>query len=200
MRPSDSDVRTKRRAEIAARKSFEGHVLKDEGHGRWYCARPDTNNYSFRVTDFRDGLILSGDLGELILVVYGRNPIAWLRGCLRSGNEDYVLSKVPLALRQRDMIEDLVLEFFRDSVGNEDEEKIVKNLRDSWDIHEEEAGTELEHIPDLTEDEWVEAFYEAGGCDEVPSVSDWSTHTLIQLEALKWFCAALERNEVIARG
>jgi hypothetical protein len=103
MRPSDSDVRTKRRAEIAARKSFEGHVLKDEGHGRWYCARPDTNNYSFRVTDFRDGLILSGDLGELILVVYGRNPIAWLRGCLRSGNEDYVLSKVPLALRQRDM-------------------------------------------------------------------------------------------------
>lgn len=192
----NDDVRTKRRAEIAARaaESFKGHILKDEGHGRWYCARPDTCNYSFRVTDFKDGLILSGDIGELLFVVYGRSPISWLRGCLKHGNEDYVLGKIPYNLRQREAIWDLALEFFKDNANDEDENKIASEMCDALEVCADEHGR-ASPGHGLTEHEWASAFHEAGGCDEPPSVSDWSTHTLIQLGALKWFCAALDAAE-----
>lgn len=194
------DIRAKRRAEIAASAAehFKNHVIKDEGHGRWSCAKPGDSAYSFRITDFRDGLILSGDIDELVLIVYRLDPIAWLRGCVNS--EDYVLSKIAVPFRKKEVIEELVLEFFKDSADDPDESKIVKNLRDAWDISDEEAGTPNEHIPDLTEDEWIEAYYEAGGEDDPPNVSDWPPRILFQLEALKWFCRALAESESMSGG
>lgn len=183
-------IKAKRREEVRARaeESFKDHVLTQETPDRWLCKKPGSGYDAFRVTNFHDGLILSGDIDEMVVVVYNKDPISWLRRGVLSDPE-YVLNKIPLAFRCKEVIDKLVI--FRLS---EEEVEIADEMRRILGIEFDEDG-EWGVPSDLTHAEWVEAYYGAGGEDSVPDIEDWDWRTLFQCEALKWFCRALDRVE-----
>lgn len=188
------EIKAERREEarIRAEERFKDHVLRQETPDRWLCKNPRSGNYAFRVTNFHDGLILSGDIDELVLVVYNKDPISWLRRGVLSDPE-CVLGKIPLAFRRKEVVDELVLRYL-----DEDEEGIARKIRGILTGFEEAVG-EWEVPSDLTHDQWIEAYYEAGGEDSAPDVEDWSQGTLGQCEALKWFCRALDKAEEAAQ-
>lgn len=182
-------IKAKRREEVRVRaeESFKDHVLTQETPDRWLCKKPGSGCYAFRVTNFHDGLILSGDIDELVLVASDKDPISWLR---RRGLSDpeYVLTKIPRHFRRDEVIEDLVI--FR--LG-EEEREIADKMREILGIEFDEG--EWSVPSEITREEWAAAYYGAGGEGGVPAVTDWDWRTLFQCEALKWFCRALDKAE-----
>ena len=186
-------IKAKRREEVRARaeECFKDHVLTQETPDRWLCKKPGSGYYAFRVTNFHDGLILSGDIDELVVVVYNKDPISWLRRGVLSDPE-YVLNKIPLAFRRKEVIDGLVLHYL-----DEDEDGLAKKIREILTGSDEDED-EWDVPSDLTHDQWVEAYYGAGGEESVPDIEDWDWRTLFQCEALKWFCRALDKAESAA--
>jgi hypothetical protein len=74
---------------------FNRHVMKRETGHTWRCARPGTNIYGFRVTWAPGVLVMTGDLGDLVIshqsFTEPWSAAAWVRGS--SGSVDYFLSK-----------------------------------------------------------------------------------------------------------
>lgn len=83
-------------------KIFENHqlqVLADTPEvRRYYFGRKETNTYSFTLTTANNLIVLTGDIGTLIIEPgYDRDGLSFMRRSLNS--EDYFLSKAPREIR-----------------------------------------------------------------------------------------------------
>ena len=85
-------------------RSLKDHVLIKEGEGRWYCQKPGTNMYSFRVVVSANAILFHGDLRDLCIQPSGPDPLGWLVNTLTSqySHVDYFMEKVtPIHRTQR---------------------------------------------------------------------------------------------------
>lgn len=176
-------VRAKTIAEYERRgaERFKNHVLTDLGsnglYGCWRCGTPDGSGIdSFRITTIPGVLIITGDIGDLILE-RTENMIAWCAGSINS--IDYFEEKVPRAIKTKEYDQDIALEWIEEQLENEDE---------CYD------GEELEHLEalkDYTEDEYCfyQEFHQSGVNDgnDFPDFENYDNNFLSCREAIRCF-------------
>jgi hypothetical protein len=165
------DVRSadlRARIKFFADKAFTNHVLLKEGDGRWYCGKPGTCIYSFRVIVAPRAVIVYGDIGEVILLPNDNDALAWLRGSVsgNAGDVDYALGKSPWDLRTRQFLPAEVEAYIAECEANEDEQALGKKLRQGWELADQESP-----------EAWAETCHEAG-MDEWPNCDDWGNSML----------------------
>lgn len=113
----------------AAARAFAGHVLTvemDQGlHRSYWCRRPGTGIYSFRVVTWPGWLTVSGDVGFLAL---SRCPdmIDFVRGAIDSPG--YLAEKAPGDLEVRRYDPDCGEWWLRESIREADDTKARRRL------------------------------------------------------------------------
>lgn len=80
-------------------EAFARHKLRSEGKGRWYCGRPGSGLYHFRLITAPGCILLYGDIGQAILLCQAVDALAWLRKAI--SDRDYVLGKSCFAQKDR---------------------------------------------------------------------------------------------------
>ena len=161
-------------AKLAA-ASFKNHAIVQEGEGRWLCAKPGTNIYSFRVILAPGYVVLLGDLGELVLRHHERDSLRWLLTC---PHIDYMLGKCPFRGQLREFDQAAAEQYLSEM----DDLTLAFRIREAWKV-----------AVHCDEDEaWRSSYYLATGDSEVPACDRWNDQALWQAEALLWFCRAYE--------
>jgi len=84
-----------------AKEAFKDHVLREEGEGRWFCGRPGTGMYHFRLIVAPGCVLLYGDIGEAVFLCAEPDALNWLLASA-GGGRDYILGKSRQAVRDKD--------------------------------------------------------------------------------------------------
>lgn len=84
-----------------AEDAFKNHVLRKEGEGRWFCGRPGTGMYHFRLITAPACVFIYGDIGEAVFLCSESDSLNWLLTSV-NGGRDYVLGKCRQAVRDKD--------------------------------------------------------------------------------------------------
>lgn len=173
-----------RRAEIAemAVKSLKDHALTAEGDGRWYCGKPGTGYYSFRVITSPGCVFMHGDLGEIALICHDRDSLQWLK---TSTHMDYALGKA--SERKREFLPSEAERALKDIYNDRDDNRrgIVDKIRDSWEWY---SGEDDKFSPEMA---FRIAYRDATGDCEVPDCTDWDGSMIWQWHALRKFVELL---------
>ena len=98
MAKRDERIRT---IDALAEEAFASHVLREEGDGRWFCGRPGTGMYHFRVIVSPCCVFLYGDIGEVVFICPEEDSLNWLVTSV-NGGRDYLLGKSRQAVRDKD--------------------------------------------------------------------------------------------------
>ncbi len=180
-------------ADMAAQE-FAAHVLKPEGEGRWYCGKPGTGMYHFRVLTAPFAIIVYGDIGECILRCSDRDALGWLRSAVHDepgteGHPDYVLSKVEAG---KSAPKEFLAELAMEELGRLREDgraDIAGAIEEDLKHH---YGADLA-IPDSPWAQTVfrESYHEHAQTAEVPECADWSSTMLRIHHALCTFVRLL---------
>lgn len=125
-----------------AREAFQDHEVVqtlDNGFYRsWKCYKPGTCFYAFTVTTIPGHIIVTGDVGDLI-VSRTEDMIGWCKGSIQS--IDYFASKVPHSIPTKGYDSEVALEWLEEQAKEEGlspaELSIVQNLKDCVDDQEE---------------------------------------------------------------
>jgi hypothetical protein len=89
-----------RTVDVLADEAFVDHVVREEGEGRWFCGRPGTGMYHFRVITAPRCVMLYGDIGEAIFICPESDGFEWLLTSI-NGGRDYILGKSKWAHKDR---------------------------------------------------------------------------------------------------
>lgn len=202
----EADKRT-RRDQIAerARVAFANHVLtceQNDGPVRmWYCAKPGTSMYSFRVIEAPGTLVVAGDVGSVILHTPGRRMVPWLLSSWRS--LDYVLEKIHGGrFEHLEFIQGEVESFLQDQIKTDSDldgdAGEVERLLAEW--NERKVFTDEHSLPELAyeilcgpyDSEVMSGLYDFG--------SDvlWSYHAIARFAELLGQETNSERDQVQA--
>lgn len=189
-----------------AEEDFKDHVFSREGEGRWYCGKPGTSIYHFRVVVSPGTIILFGDIYDLILHPSDSNALGWLRSVLHPNrtfdNVGYFMEKVNHVLRNEQKVF-----LLKDAWGDLEEER-----RQAQEYEEEK---ELERIKEWEESfkeklkwsdgswgacgeftAWAEAYCESKHDSEgIDSPLDFDSMLLVQFHALRTFVRLLIEME-----
>lgn len=84
-----------------AQEAFQNHVLRKEGDGRWFCGRPGTGMYHFRIIIAPACVFLYGDIGNAVFLCSEHDSLNWLLDSI-DGGRDYILGKCGQARRDKD--------------------------------------------------------------------------------------------------
>lgn len=186
-----------------AEQSFKDHQITEEQPGVFYCGKPGTGHYSFRVAFLPAGLIVVyGDIGDMMLQRGGED---WLSGAIRHDYvSDYVFEKqLPRRGRYEKQMEfmpgDAVAELRRmyDGVPDRDVENPDPADPDHWEqqpnpkkaicIAEDWLSFDSSGCDG---DGWDRAYYSWAGDCEHPRCRDYSSNDLWCYHALSWFVQA----------
>lgn len=200
-----------RRAQIKnhAASAFREHTLTQEGEGRWYCGKPGTGFYHFRVISAPGTIVLFGDIESLVLRPSGNNALHWLRSVLHPDKEvdsiSYVLEKAEYVFKVRQVFlykEALALikEEKKEAQENEEAEDLLRN---------KEWGERFDEERSLTDDTpgccgeylaWAQAFLKHFyDCEGIDSPLDFGSQILFQFHALRKFVDLLVRKENVGK-
>ena len=184
-----------------AEKEFKDHMLTvEQGEGpvrMWYCGRPGTGIYSFRVIAAPGFLGVYGDVGDGMLMAYDRDLVKWLPGAVRS--PEYLMSKMRKkqkefnAVEAREMMQRMIDESHADEETDESgaeekeqnsTEKMVEEILDNWDDDPPEHDGHC----------FFQAAFDAGMDTEMfDSVMDYCADDYWTLACLKKFLELLEK-------
>lgn len=174
--------------EADAKREFAEHVITLEassGNGlysTWRCAKPGTGIMAFWITTVPTCIIVTGDVGDLIVQRHGSpNMIPWCRGSIHS--LDYFAEKVPQNIETKSFDVDLVHEWAKqeladyelDDYGEEMSAKHQEMLRELIDDDELQESEVYERISEYCE-----------GCD-FPDFGSYTARFLWCREAIRWF-------------
>ena len=173
-----------------ATEQFAEHVITEHLRAgvfrHWSCGRPGSNVYRFNITTIPGRLIVTGDVGELIVErVYDMLP--WCREAINSLK--YFASKVPSSIKTREFSQDAVKRWANELLeSGEAPAKFVGNLKDA-----------VEYSDDWSEsDAYNETAVIWGGCDP-PDFNDWTPNFLWCVEAIRWFLGHHEESAITPR-
>ena len=149
-------------AQMAA-TAFKDHVVTlrlDVGMFRsWRCQKPGTWAYGFDVTTTPGYLILTGDIGEMILRRCD-DMIAWTRSSIRDAH--YFAEKVPNSIQTKEWSFEKSLEWINETAAEDAHE-----AREQWDeLRDELVSGGING--GMSEHEFCTALYESNlvdGCD-----------------------------------
>lgn len=181
--------------QIRAFKYFDEHQITREGPGLWYCGKPGTGIQHFRVIMVPGRIIVTGDLGDMILCVNHRKPLRWARGARFKPDQTYYpMSKLSHHCRNKEFKVEEATEWLEDQVReyrrHGDRTQVgyyIKILRE-W-----KECTVLDH-PREAEREWYEILYRHD-YDEPPGFSDHDIGTYYRYQALCWFMTHVDPND-----
>lgn len=171
-----------------AAQSFADHVLVAEGEGRWYCGKPGTGIYSFRVVSAPYHVIVFGDIGDALLRVSDRNPVPWLRGAVRS--PDYLISKS--IWRDTVFYRGDAVEYLRDALRETEPSRSAIAVCEELNLSTSDAVDAIRLDDELDVRGWYEAWHDAGEC-EPPSCTGPSAGMFWTVEALRCFVRLLDQ-------
>lgn len=191
-----------RNAEMA-RKAFADHgvelVLNDGVNRRWICKKPGTSMYRFDITTFPGTMIVTGDLGTLV-VERTMDMLVWARNSV--GDIQYFAEKVPSNIRTVEYSTEVVEEWFRDELRELKEEFDHRYIdRDEYrrrrdKIKEVRAGMYLDA---MGSDEVYRATQELWGGSDPPNFRNWDNTFLWCRQCVIWLLAHVdEKGAVLA--
>lgn len=175
-----NEQRDERRAilRIEADKAYKDHVVQVEGEGRWYCGRPGSGTYHFRVIMAPAMILVYGDIKDVVFRVTNSNAMEWLRTSI--DDLDYVLGKVAA-------FDGPTQKFSRGDALRKLRELEVRygepatRARKAYDRYRDRDGDEQA---------WGKAMDENGFDTEIPR--DWDSQLFWQYHALRHFCRLLD--------
>lgn len=172
-------------------KAFANHKIEqrlDECMFRsWRCTKPGTWIYGFDITTMPGTLVITGDIGELI-VQRAEDMIAWASGSVRS--IDYFAEKVPRSMETGEFCVEVAKEFLSE---------LRQDLKRDRELDDEsrEKIAELMQILDGDEiGDFPAELYLSGlidGCD-MPNLKNYTSNFLWCREALIWFLENLDKE------
>lgn len=166
--------------EALAAESFTKHVATPRGPGEWRFGAPGTNMYCSRVILRPGAVIVYGDIGEWILRISDSEPLAWLRGSVRS--KDYLLGKIKAGELTRFYAPDALA--WLDETCADDEDERSRRAKVKGNLNEYRYDELVLH-------EWAMACHEADYDD--PPYHEYPTEGALWLHAmLRAFVAALD--------
>lgn len=178
-------------------KSFANHKIEqrlNQGMFRsWRCKADSTWSHGFDITTTPGTLIVTGDIGELI-VQRAEDMIAWASGAVRS--IDYFAEKVPRSMETGEFCVEVAKEFISE---------LRSDLKESGYLNEEKRDkiAELRNILDGEEiADFPTELYLSGlvdGCD-MPNLKSYTSNFLWCREAVVWFLANWKQDEGEAVG
>lgn len=203
-----------------AEEAFKDHEITVEDETVFYCAKPGTGIYSFRVAFLPAGMIvIYGDIGEMMVQ---RGGYGWLKGSIRHDYvSDYVFEKVRPFRRWNvkefqpgealgelkalyygvPLIEDgknLVEEAKELGVDPDDEDY---DPYDYWESQPKpELALKIAHdwldydVTGQDADAWSRAYYEHTNDCEYPDCRDYNANDLWCYHALSWFVRKREET------
>jgi len=167
-----------------AKKAFEHHVVEERSRNgvyrSWRCHNPDEGCFWFDITTIPGSLIITGDLGDMI-VSRSYDMLPWCRGLIRS--IDYFAEKVSRDFPTTEFSPERLEEWLKGELNPEEgyeqpssahRELIERTLEDGFDDWRGE-GYFREKLHELT-----------NGSDP-PNWSDYTPRFLWLREAIKWF-------------
>jgi len=173
--------------QIRAFNRFDKHQITREGPGLWYCGESGTSIYHFRVIMVPGRIIVTGDIGDMILNVYHRKPLRWALGCkMKPDNTYYPMSKLSHDCDNREFKPEEATEWLEDCIREQrrcgDRESVsryIKMLRDWRDCYFTDEPRRAEH-------RWYEIMADHD-YDEPPGFRDHDIGTYFRYQALCWF-------------
>lgn len=175
--------------EADAKREFAEHVITCEAtceaphhlYRTWRCQKPGTGIMAFRITTVPDCLIVTGDLGHLMLQRHGTGDmIPWCRGAIDS--IQYFAEKVPHNIETKSFDVDLVhkwanqeLDSYGESMSREHKE-MLRALVGNSELDESEVYKRISEYVD--------------GCD-FPNFRSYTARFLWCREAIRWFVTNL---------
>lgn len=158
------------------------HKITKESENVFYCGEPGTGIYSFRVCIHPGCILVYGDIGELILLPYTKDPLSWLLGCVSS--TDYLISKVPFELRNNIVLKDdayaILDEYLEEGYIDQDQ---YDSIVCDWDESEHDSM-------------WSMAWHNNTQVDEIPEPFDYRFRILYIAYMLEWFVSELNKQNI----
>ena len=174
----DAEQKLVKLIEDLATNSFKDHIIKEElnqGVFRSFlCRRELSNIYMFRVTTIPGRLIVTGDIGTLV-VERMYDMFEWAPSAINDLN--YFAEKVPHEIVTREFCQDVAHEWIDEQ--KEEEEADIAELELLLASLEDFTGPDVFNL----------AVYESGVCDgcDMPDFRNWKPSFLWCREAVKWF-------------
>jgi hypothetical protein len=156
----------------------------------WKCQKPGTWIYGFHVTIGPGGLLLSGDVGELLVQRFSDpdEMLKWTRSAVDSPS--YLLSKVPNdlhrgLLRYCPEVKDRVAEDLRENYGERGAALTKTFLK----------AAEYAESADEVARAWYNTLRERGQCTaDPPDFEFYTESTIAKIAILRWFVQRVVPN------
>jgi hypothetical protein len=168
---------------------FKNHSIvelsRDGGFGSWMCSKNGSSNFSFTVTVIPGSLILTGDLGNLIVTRHGTQMIPWCRDAVDSTM--YFSQKTGRQSTTREFSIDKYREWLLQQVAE----------HTTSDCEDCEANAIGNYYRDVLDD-GIDEFTERDACKQLHvsddsggqvawSWQDWNREFLVKRDAIRWF-------------
>ena len=168
-----------------AKDAFKDHQItelsRDGVFRSWRCGRPNSGVYAFYITTTPGCLIVTGDIGDLIVErMYDMLP--WCRGSVDS--IDYFAGKVPSSIPTRSFSDEKLEEWVREQIADPDTEH----------EHRELLEDSLDQLHYDGPDYWYREFNDIYG--DPPNWTEFNSNFLWCREAVKWFVNNHDEPEV----
>jgi hypothetical protein len=185
MREIEKEIRT------FSDRAFKDHVITErmrQGVFRsWRCQRPRTWSYGFDITTTPGNLIITGDLGDLIVSrVFDMLP--WCRGSVDS--TDYFAEKVPRSIETSEFSEDRLKAWVQRELDEADEYELSEEKREIL-----RNALLMDDFGSYDRSHWYEEFRDIWG-DEPPNWTDYKPGFLWCRDAIRWFVTHHQEAEI----
>lgn len=172
--------------QVRSFQRFDKHVITREGPGIWYCGEPGTGIYHFRVIMVPGRIIITGDIGDLILRVNHDKPLRWALGCkMKPESTYYPLSKVAPEFRENEFQPDAATDWLREQIneyrshGDRESVALYVAMAKQW------RDCSFKDELDRAEHYWFELLDEHG--EEPVGFRDYGIGVYFRYQALCWF-------------
>lgn len=188
--------------------AFRNHIIQElarDGVVRcWRCGQPDTGVYAFWITTYPGTIVVSGDIGELIVERH-YDMLPWCRGSVDSTS--YFAEKVPHAIKTTAFSEDRCREWINEELANlrgEEWRGHCHGISPGSD-HEKTRDRLIEVLTDAMDsldvdtfgaDQLYHATYEVWQSNDPPDFMDWNANFLWCRDAIRWFVRHHDEREI----
>jgi hypothetical protein len=175
--------------QIQRNHDFDKHQITREHHGQWYCSVPGQGGIeAFRVVMVPYSIIVTGDLGDIILSINHNKPLRWARGSnFRPDNLYYPFTKLALICRRDERFQHEQATAWLNSEIREARNGAYtkKEIKKKISMARRWKETCPDELP-WQEQAWYELCHEFD-IDDPPGFQDHSWRTYYVMQALCWF-------------
>ena len=175
---------------------FKDHLIvelsRDGEFGSWRCSKNGSSHFSFTITVIPGSLILTGDLGNLIVTRHATQMIPWCRGSVDSTS--YFAEKTGDEFTTLEFSIDTYRAWLKEQVA---EHTTKHYCEDDSTVDDTELDSVGQYYQD-TIDDGVDEFTEIDAYENLHkghqddgevagSWQDWNRQFLVKRDAIRWF-------------